>query len=1122
MFTPRLLLHSRLPLLIIGCVAALCLPLRGAEDDAPPAEATIKRGAVFVAPASDEGENAVKQLAVAPGFTASLWAAEPRLANPVALSFDEQGRCYVVETFRRRGSVLDIRKLPKWLDDDLACRTVADRIAMVQKHLPKDWPNLIGVPDRVRVITDRDGDGKADHDSVFADGFDKLENGTAAGVLAWGGNVYFADIPDIWRLRDTDGDGRADDRTVLSTGYGVRYGFSGHDLHGLRMGPDGRIYFSVADRGAHVTDPKSGKVLASAPDTGSVFRCNPDGSDFELVHTGLRNPQELAFDQYGNLFTCDNNSDGGDATRWVYVVEGGDSGWHVGWQWHDFPTSRGPWNSEKLWDVNPPVPAFHRLPPIATPKISGPSGLTYTPGTGMPPELADRFLLVDFRGGAAGGSGVYTLKNQPKGAGFELVETKPFVTNVLPSDVEFGNDGAVYITDWVTGWEPHGKGRIYRFAHAEAAKNPLVAETRKLIAEDFSKRESDDVLALLGHADMRVRMRAQFEMVRRQDVARLRVLAESRSPELARIHALWALGQLARSKPDVLDGLQGLLSGPAEEEVRVQVAKVLGDARYAPAAEQLVKALSDPSARMRYFSAIALGKIGHLAAARHVIEMLRANADQDAYLRHAGVMSLFWINDAGALAAAARDAAPAVRMTALLVYRRQRSPEVSQFLADADPNLVLEAARAINDETIDAAMPALASLLEKPGLIEPVMIRALNANYRIGTPQGASALAALAAKTGASALLRIEALRMLGDWEEPSGRDRVTGLWRPVQPRDAAIAKAALDKVLDELLRSAPDEVRVAALKAATTTGITATPLLALVKDSGNPPGLRAAALGVMAERKDPKLAEAARVAVEEQDPIVRLAGIRVQSKLPDGLMTLGPILESGTPREQQAALQALASISSKDGKVTAELDKLLLAAFARLEKGTLPPEASLDLLEAAAARKSGKVAERLKAWNTAQQKLAETDPLAPHRAALAGGDAARGQYIFRERADAQCLRCHAVAGQGGNAGPDLAGLSKRGNREHVLESILMPGKKIAVGFETVTIRTKDEEVHSGVLKSETEQEVTLEIPEKGIVKILKSQIDARRGGMSAMPDDIAKTLTPQDLRDLVEYLSGL
>src|SRR5207253_5002757 len=142
---------------------------------------------------------------------------------------------------------------------------------------------------------------------VFADGFHNAETGIGAGVLARQGSVYYTCIPDLWLLKDTKGDGKADVRQSLSMGYGVHIAFLGHDLHGLRIGPDGRLYFSIGDRGINVVT-REGKPLVY-PDEGAVLRCELDGSNLEVFARGLRNPQELAFDEFGNLFTGDNNSD---------------------------------------------------------------------------------------------------------------------------------------------------------------------------------------------------------------------------------------------------------------------------------------------------------------------------------------------------------------------------------------------------------------------------------------------------------------------------------------------------------------------------------------------------------------------------------------------------------------------------------------------------------------------------------------------------------------------------------------------------------------------------------------------------------------------------------------------
>src|SRR5262249_19432276 len=108
-----------------------------------------------------------------------------------------------------------------------------------------------------------------------------------------------------------------------------------------------------------------------------------DGSELEVYAVGLRNPQELAFDDYGRLFTGDNNSDGGDQARWVYLVEGGDSGWRIGYQFGTSMGPRGPFMAEDIWKPQWEGQPAYILPPI-TNIAAGPSGLAYYPGLGLP------------------------------------------------------------------------------------------------------------------------------------------------------------------------------------------------------------------------------------------------------------------------------------------------------------------------------------------------------------------------------------------------------------------------------------------------------------------------------------------------------------------------------------------------------------------------------------------------------------------------------------------------------------------------------------------------------------------------------------------------------------------
>ena len=395
------------------------------------------------------------------------------------------------------------------------------------------------------------------------------------------------------------------------------------------------------------------------PDTGSVLRCNPDGTELEVFATGLRNPQELAFDEYGNLFTGDNNSDSGDKARWVYVVEGGDSGWRIGYQFIAGPVSRGPWNEEKLWHPASGRQAAYIVPPIAN-LADGPSGLTYDPGVSLLPDrYKDHFFLVDFRG-ASGQSGIRTFAVKPKGASFELVDSQQFVWCMLATDVDFGPDGALYFSDWVEGWDKPNKGRIYRVLDPARRDDPAVREVKRWLAEGMEKRSSRRARHAAGsrrHAGSAggpvragtpgIEGRGPWHEGNPTDRPRailVQVAAKS-GTTLARIHAIWGL------EPDCprasgKSGASGLwpalepLLGDRDPEVRAQAAKVLGESREVSALDKLVGLLKDQSPRVRFFAALALGKLGRNEAVGPLLEMLRDNADKDPYLRHAGVMGM--------------------------------------------------------------------------------------------------------------------------------------------------------------------------------------------------------------------------------------------------------------------------------------------------------------------------------------------------------------------------------------------------------------------------------------------------------------------------------------------------
>ncbi len=156
--------------------------------------------------------------------------------------------------------------------------------------------------------------------------------------------------------------------------------------------------------------------------------------------------------------------------------------------------------------------------------------------------------------------------------------------------------------------------------------------------------------------------------------------------------------------------------------MRAQAAKALGEGKVAEAGDVFIALLEGRRAARAFLRGSGSGQVGDKKDVPAMLDMLRDNADQDGYLRHAGVMALVGSGDKDAWMAAADDPSPAVRMGVLLALRRTEDPDVARFLNDADPLLVVEAARAINDVPIDAAMPELAALVRRSGLSRPLRL----------------------------------------------------------------------------------------------------------------------------------------------------------------------------------------------------------------------------------------------------------------------------------------------------------------------------------------------------------------------------------------------------------------
>ena len=1087
--------------------------------------------------ASDEGEKAIAQFKYPDGVKCELYAAEPDVANIVAIHRDYQGGMFVCETFRQGKGVEDNRKHGNWMDEELAAQTVQDRIDYIRKYIPDADKAYTAHDDRIRLLKDSDRNGKPDSITIFSDKYNKMEMGTGAGVLSYRGKVYYTCIPDLFELEDANNDGVAEKRKSLHTGYGVRFAFRGHDMHGLIVGPDGRLYYSIGDRGYNISP------TMHDPASGAVFRCDLDGSNLEVVATGLRNPQELAFDDYGNLFTGDNNSDSGDMARWVEVVNGLDAGWRM---YYQYQGDRGPFNREKIWHpYNEDTPAYI-VPPIKN-FADGPSGLEYYPGTGFGDKFKGRFFLCDFRG-VATTSGVRSFRNQSDGAYWKLVDDDKPLWNMLVTDIDFGSDGRLYAADWVFGWEGEAKGRIYAFSDKEHGDSDLVKQVELLLREGLKKQKTDALVTLLGHPDQRVRQEAQFELVDRADLFTLKGVAnDGDQPQMARLHAIWALGQLGRKalaeKSPFDAGILTPLLADSDPRVAGQAAKVSVDVGYKDAAN-LAALLKHDDLRTRFRAAMALHSVGTDAEVPAVVAMLIENADKDPMLRHGGIMALNGImvrnsspdlssvTKLGAHESRSVRIAFCIAMRKILAskagniykHRKLANKAVSSLLKDEDAQIVLESARIIHDLFVESEMEALAGLIgeiEMDGASDALVRRIVSANVRVGSQASAEAVAKFAADPKNNEDRRVEAIKALGDWAAPPARDMLLHAWRPLDPskRNVIDARNAVAGAFSGLIVGS-DAITSAAITAAgdlNLTTITAELEKVALMDTSEEE-TRVAALSSLGKLKFEGLAGVLEKMESGFDSLPANLASQVIAMVADkdearGMGLIEKAMYKGKLDTKQSAIETL-------GKLKGEQSAGMLTSFLkRMSADDFAKDLRLDVATAAANRSEDSIKKMLKAYEDGMTKA--DDPVSSYMDALVGGKNDVGSKIFYEKTEVSCVRCHKIDGTGGAVGPELSSIGLLRDRKYLLESIVHPNKVIAEGFSQVKVFTVEGLMHVGIVKKETEDLLVLLDSDANEIVISKDDIDDQKMGKSSMPDDLIKQLSKKEIRDLVEFLSN-
>jgi putative membrane-bound dehydrogenase-like protein len=380
-------------------------------------------------------EKAASRFTVADGLEMKLWASEPLFVNPTCIDIDPKGRVWVCESVNYRTRLLG-KKLNR----------------------PKG--------DRIVVLEDAKGTGKADKATTFYQSPELIAplgiavaaepNRERKGAFSY--KVYVCQSPDILLFEDKNGDGKADGPPKkLLSGFG---GFDhDHGVHGIQIGHDGKLYFSAGAqgvRGLQSSDRKGRNWTSNNSDcrAGTIWRCDLDGKNLELIAHNFRNPHEPCLDSFGTLFASDNGDEGKRQSRLCYVMQGGDYGYHP------LDAAGKPWHEEQAGVV----------PKIAALASDAPASLCVYEGSLLPKKYRGQLLY-------AGAAQMRCYQQKNAGAGYS-VKGEDLVTSsdpwFHPSDVCVAPDGSVFVADWYDAergehaMNDTTRGRLYRLAPKES------------------------------------------------------------------------------------------------------------------------------------------------------------------------------------------------------------------------------------------------------------------------------------------------------------------------------------------------------------------------------------------------------------------------------------------------------------------------------------------------------------------------------------------------------------------------------------------------------------------------------------------------------------------------------
>lgn len=640
-------------------------------------------------------EHATKTFQVADGLEAGLFAAEPDVVNPTNIDIDAKGRVWVCESYNY--------------------------------GVPEEKRTVSG--GRIVILEDTNEDGIADSRKVFYQGEDVH---LALGIAVLGDRIYVTKSPNLIVFTDADGDDKPDNKEMLFTGMGNP---GDHSAHALIFGPDGRFYFNMGNMGYEVHNvqgelmvDKAGNEVKSNEGAyigGMIFRCNPDGKDFEVLAHNFRNNYELAVDSYGTIWQSDNDDDGNKSCRLNMVMEFGNYGYRDEMTLAAWQTPRTNWEEtipERHWHQNDPGV----IPNLIITGAGSPAGIIFYEGNLLPEAFRNQVIHTD-----AGPNVVWSVPSIKDGAGYQAS-----ITNVVksmgdqwfrPVDVCTAPDGSIMVADWYDPGVGGGaagdsdKGRIFRIS-------PDQSKYR------FKKIEVEDIksaIQALKSPNMATRYNGWTYLNKAGSSAEEALVAlwKNENP-VYRARALWLLGFLNAEKY-VAEALKD--QNPDIRITGIRVARQQG-LEVVSLVRQMLK---DPSSQVKRELAIALRYFNTKAAGEAWAQLAAIYQGGDRWMLEAlgiGAMDNWencfsaWVELTGDNwhSVAARD-----------IIWRSRDPQAIELLAKIikDPNTskseVPRYFRAFDFHTDPAKNDALLSMLnvqhpERP-LINSLVLQHLQA-----------------------------------------------------------------------------------------------------------------------------------------------------------------------------------------------------------------------------------------------------------------------------------------------------------------------------------------------------------------------------------------------------------